>query len=256
MATTSPLSGRHALVTGGGRGIGAAIAETLIAEGATVTLLGRDVAALARTAGETGAGFEVGDVTDAASLARAFEAARAARGPIAILVNNAGQAASAPLVKTDDALWQRMIAVNLTGTFNATRLALPAMIAARWGRVVNVASTGGLTGYRYVSAYSAAKHGVVGLTRSAALEVAKSGVTVNAVCPGFTETDMASESIANIAAKTGRTQDEARAELERMNPQGRLVRPAEIAAAVAWLCRPDSASVTGQAIVVAGGEVM
>ncbi|MBM3521635.1 MAG: SDR family oxidoreductase, partial [Alphaproteobacteria bacterium] len=232
MASGSSLAGRHALVTGGGRGIGAAIAKALIAEGAAVTLLGRDSSVLARTAGETGAAFETGDVTDPASLARAFEAARLARGPIAILVNNAGQAASAPLVKTDDALWQRMIAVNLTGTFNAMRLALPAMITARWGRVVNVASTGGLTGYRYVSAYSAAKHGVVGLTRSAALEVAKSGVTVNAVCPGFTETDMASESIANIAAKTGRSQAEARAELERMNPQGRLVRPDEVAATV------------------------
>ncbi|MBL8699461.1 MAG: SDR family oxidoreductase [Alphaproteobacteria bacterium] len=256
MATGSIPAARHAVVTGGGRGIGAAIAAALAAEGAAVTLLGRDAERLARTAAELQAGFVVADVTDPASLATAFDAARAARGPIEILVNNAGQAGSAPLAKTDDALWQRMIAVNLTGTFNATRLALPAMVAARWGRIVNIASTGGLIGYRYVSAYCAAKHGVVGLTRAAALEVASSGVTVNAVCPGFTETDIVGESIANIAAKTGRTPAQARAELERHNPQGRLIQPAEVAAAVVWLCRPESASVTGQAIAIAGGEVM
>ena len=261
MPASMSLAGRHALVTGGARGIGAAIADALLAQGAKVTLLGRDARALAKavvrhaTDGTT-MGFVVGDVVDADSLAAAFDGAREARGGIDILINNAGQAASAPLHKTDSALWDRMIAVNLTGTFNATRLALPGMLAARWGRIVNIASTGGLIGYRYVGAYCAAKHGVIGLTRALALEVATSGVTVNAVCPGFTETDIAAESIANIAAKTGRTAAEARAALEKMNPQGRLIQPAEVAATTLWLCQAGSSAITGQAIAVAGGEVM
>lgn len=261
MPTAMSLAGRHALVTGGARGIGAAIAGALLAQGAKVTLLGRDAQALAQAVARYGLddktlGFVVGDVVESGSLAAAFDAARGARGGIHILINNAGQAASAPLHKTDSALWDRMIAVNLTGTFNATRLALPDMLAARWGRIVNIASTGGLIGYRYVSAYCAAKHGVIGLTRALALEVATSGVTVNAVCPGFTETDIAVESIANIAAKTGRTTAEARAALEKLNPQGRLIQPDEVATTALWLCQPGTAAITGQAIAVAGGEVM
>jgi len=159
-------------------------------------------------------------------------------------------------MKTDAAHWQQMLAVNLTGTFHCTQAALPAMLEAQWGRIVNVASTAGLVGYRYVSAYVAAKHGVIGLTRALALEVAAKGVTVNAVCPGYTETDIVREAIANIVAKTGRSEDEARAELAAGNPQKRLVQAEEVANAVLWLCLPESAAMNGQAIAVAGGEVM
>jgi NAD(P)-dependent dehydrogenase (short-subunit alcohol dehydrogenase family) len=171
-------------------------------------------------------------------------------------VNNAGQAESAPLAKTDLALWQRMLAVNLTGAFLCAREALPEMTARGAGRIVNVASTAGLVGYAYVAAYCAAKHGVVGLTRAAALECAKTGVTVNAVCPGYTETDLVATAVANIVAKTGKSEAEARAALVARNPQARMVQPEEVAGAVLWLCLPASSSVTGQAIAVAGGEVM
>jgi NAD(P)-dependent dehydrogenase (short-subunit alcohol dehydrogenase family) len=190
------------------------------------------------------------------SVKSAFAAVRARFGRMDILVNNAGQAGSAPLGKTDLALWQRMLAVNLTGVFLCTREALPEMTARGAGRIVNVASTAGLVGYAYVAAYCAAKHGVVGLTRAAALDCAKTGVTVNAVCPGYTETDIVGAAVANIVAKTGKSEAEARAALVARNPQGRMVQPEEVAAAVLWLCLPASSSVTGQAIAVAGGEVM
>ncbi|MBA5637117.1 SDR family oxidoreductase [Duganella sp. LX20W] len=254
------LEGRHALVTGGARGIGAACARALLLRGATVTLAGRDGAALAQAAAQLDTlgrvETEILDVTDQASVLAGFARAARRAGRIDILVNNAGQAASAPFGKTDAALWQRMLDVNLTGTFHCTQAALPAMLEAGWGRVVNVASTAGLAGYRYVAAYVAAKHGVVGLTRALALEVAARGVTVNAVCPGYTETDMVREAIANIVAKTGRDEQQARAGLAAGNPQQRLVQPEEVANAVAWLCLPESAAMTGQAIAVAGGEVM
>ena len=248
------LHGKHAIVTGASRGIGLAIARTLAAQGARVTLMARDEDALAAAAGAIGAaaGWQPLDVADPASVAAAFARAGAAD----ILVNNAGQAASAPFGRTDDALWQRMLDVNLTGVYRCIGAALPAMLDAGWGRIVNVASTAGLTGYRYVAAYCAAKHGLVGLTRALALEVAAQGVTVNAVCPGFTDTDIVRDAIANIVRMTGRTADEARAELAAGNPQGRLVRPDEVAHAVAWLCMPDAAALNGQAIAVAGGEVM
>ena len=256
----SALADRHAVVTGGGRGIGAAIAAALAAEGATVSVLGRDAVRLGAQVqslgGETRAQGVPVDVTDEASVRSAFAAVRARFGRMDILVNNAGQAESAPLAKMSLALWQRMLAVNLTGTFLCTREALPEMTARGAGRIVNVASTAGLVGYAYVSAYCAAKHGVVGLTRAAALECAKTGVTVNAVCPGYTETDMVGDAVANIVAKTGKTESEARAALVARNPQGRMVRPEEVASAVLWLCLPASSSVTGQAIAVAGGEVM
>jgi NAD(P)-dependent dehydrogenase (short-subunit alcohol dehydrogenase family) len=260
---TGSLSGRHALVTGGGRGIGAAIARRLLADGASVTLLGRDAVALRTTvqslrealpAGAT-ASFVTADIADAESVTRAFAAAEEA-GPVSMLVNNAGQAHSAPFLKTDAALWQRMLDVNLTGTFLCTQAALPAMLDAGWGRIVNVASTAGLIGYGYVSAYCAAKHGVIGLTRALALETAARGVTVNAVCPGYTETDIVRDAVANIVGKTGRSEEQARAELAARNPQRRLVQPDEVADAVAWLCQPSAAAITGQAIPVAGGEVM
>jgi len=257
-----PLAGRHALVTGGNRGIGAAIAERLAALGAGLTLLARDQASLdevaAKIASEHGGQIATAaaDVTDPPALERAFEAARLANGEISILVNNAGAATSAPFKRTDIELWRDMIEVNLSSVFHCTRLALPAMIEAGYGRIVNVASTAGLTGYAYVTAYCAAKHGVVGLTRALALEVARSGVTVNAVCPGYTETDMTVRTLANIVAKTGCSEDEARAQLTAQSPQGRLIQPAEVASAVAWLVLAEQASITGQTIAVAGGEIL
>lgn len=244
------LDGKCALVTGGTRGIGLAVAQALQAQGARVIITGRDQASLEAS------GFDGGrlamDVADPESVAAAFALA----GKVDILVNNAGQAASSPFHRTDAETWQRMLDVNLSGTFHCTRAALPAMIEAGWGRVVNIASTAGLTGYRYVAAYCAAKHGVIGLTRALALEVATRGVTVNAVCPGFTETDIVKDAVNNIMAKTGRTEEQARAELAAGNPQQRLIQPEEVAAAVAWLCQPGSASMNGQAIAVAGGEVL
>ncbi|MFS2217009.1 SDR family NAD(P)-dependent oxidoreductase [Telluria sp. Tellsp104] len=248
------LQGRHAVVTGASRGIGLAIARALRAHGVRVTLMARDARVLEAAAAELGGdtAWQTVDVTDAEGVAAAF--ARA--GAVDILVNNAGQAASAPFGRTDAALWQRMLDVNLTGAYHCMQAALPGMLDAGWGRVVNVASTAGLTGYRYVAAYCAAKHGLVGLTRALALEVAARGVTVNAVCPGFTDTDIVADAVANIVRKTGRTADQARAELAAGNPQGRLVRPDEVAHAVAWLCMPGAAALNGQAIAVAGGEVM
>jgi len=253
------MTRRHALVTGAARGIGAEIAHRLAADGAVLTLLGRQRDALQRVADAlpgTGHGVVVADVADAQSVAGAFEAARAARGPVAILVNNAGQAESAPFLKTSVELWQRMLAVNLTGSFLCAQAALPDMLKAGWGRIVNIASTAGQRGYAYVSAYTAAKHGVVGLTRSLALEVARKGITVNAVCPGYTDTDILRDSVANVVAKTGRSADEALAEFASVNPQQRIVQPAEVANAVRWLCGDAAASVTGQSISVSGGEVM
>lgn len=248
------LKGKLAVVTGASRGIGLAIARTLQAHGARVTLMARDAAALEAAAAELGGGaaWQVLDVTDPHSVAEAF--ARA--GSVDILVNNAGQAASSPFMRTDAELWQRMLDVNLTGAYHCVQAALPAMLEAGWGRIVNVASTAGLTGYRYVAAYCAAKHGLVGLTRALALELAAKGVTVNAVCPGYTETDIVHEAVANIVRKTGRSAQEARAGLAAANPQGRLVRPEEVAHAVAMLCMPEAAAMNGQAIAVAGGEVM
>jgi NAD(P)-dependent dehydrogenase (short-subunit alcohol dehydrogenase family) len=251
---------RHALITGASRGIGAAIAQRLAADGLKLTLLGRSLPALQELAASLPAACEphavACDVADASQVAAAFAAARERHGAVQVLVNNAGQAATAPLQRTDDALWAQMLAVNLTGTFLCTRAALPDMLAARAGRIVNVASTAGQRGYAYCSAYAAAKHGVIGLTRSLALEVAQQGITVNAVCPGFTDTDIVASSVSAIVKKTGRSEAEAMAEFTRHNPQGRLVQPHEVAAMVAWLCSDAAASVHGQSLSVSGGEVM
>jgi NAD(P)-dependent dehydrogenase (short-subunit alcohol dehydrogenase family) len=254
----APLAGRHALVTGAGRGIGAAIAARLVAEGARVTLLSRTQAELDAVATHLGAAAQAlkTDVAQAEETRRAFEQAAVSFGPIDILVNNAGQARSGLLHKAPDELWHQMLAVNLTGVYHGIRAALPGMLERGFGRIVNIASTSGLRGYPYVAAYCAAKHGVIGLTRALALEVAQRHVTVNAVCPGFTDTAVVEDTIANIRKVTGRSAEAAREALTRTNPQGRLIEPAEVAHAVAWLCLPGSESVTGQSIAVAGGEVM
>lgn len=258
MMTILNLQGRHALVTGGGRGIGAAIARQLVTAGAKVTVLGRRLDVVQALAAEQPERLHAvsADVSDAVQVAKAFTSARERFGALDILINNAGQAGSAPFLKTDAQLWQQMLAVNLTGTLLCTQAALPDMLAKGWGRIVNVASTAGLSGYAYVSAYCAAKHGVIGLTRALALEVAKKGVTVNAVCPGYTETDILVKSITNVMDKTGRSAETARADFAAGNPQGRLVQPDEVADTVRWLCGEAASAITGQSIAVCGGEVM
>jgi 3-hydroxybutyrate dehydrogenase len=245
----------HALVTGGGRGIGREIALGLAQAGVTVTVLGRDRATLDDAVARGAAHFAaVADVADQAAVSAAIAQA-AARQPIDILVANAGAAESAPFAKSDAALFQRMIDVNFMGVVHTIQAVLPSMRQRPYGRIVAVASTAGLKGYAYVSAYSAAKHAVVGLVRSLALELATTRVTVNAVCPGFTDTDLVAGSIENIMKKTGRSHEQAVAELARHNPQGRLVSPAEVADTVLWLCGEGAGAITGQAIAVAGGEV-
>jgi NAD(P)-dependent dehydrogenase (short-subunit alcohol dehydrogenase family) len=253
-----PLSGRHAVVTGAGRGIGAAIAARLATEGARVTLLSRTQSQLDQVAATLGGSAQTvsADITDLQSIRQAFAHAVQNFGAVDILINNAGHARSAALHRAPEELWDAMLAVNLTGTYHGIRAVLPAMIERGFGRIVNVASTAGVHGYPYVTAYCAAKHGVIGLTRALALEVVQRNITVNAVCPGYTETRLIEETIANIQQVTGRSAEAARAALTKSNPQGRLVQPHEVAHTVAWLCLPGTESITGQSIAIAGGEVM
>lgn len=251
------LAGHHAVITGGGTGIGAAIARALAAEGAKLTLVGRRREKLEEVGAEPfDALVAPADVTDREQVQGCFALAREAQGPITILVNNAGAAESAPFAKVTEESWRRTMAVNLDALLYCCQTALPDLLAADAGRIVTIASLAALKGYAYVAPYVAAKHGAVGLTRALAAELARTNVTVNAVCPGFTDTDMVAEAVANIQNKTHRSAEEARAELARFNPHGRLIDPREVANAVLWLCLPESASINGQAIVVAGGETM
>lgn len=255
------LDGRHAVVTGGGRGIGAAITSELARLGASLTLMGRDAEALSRHARtvteEHGVRAEAVpcDVSDERSVEAAFAAARNRLGEVQVLVNNAGQAHGGALLELSRTTWDAMLAVNLTGPFLCARAVLPAMLAAGSGRIVNIASTAGLRGYNKMAAYCASKHGVVGLTRALAMETAKAGVTVNAVCPGYTDTDMAQAAVDNLVKALGKTPEEALAMIVRIIPRRQLTQPEEVASAVGWLCSPRAAAVTGIAIPVAGGEV-
>ena len=261
MDADKPLAGHHALVTGAGSGIGAATSLALARAGARVSLAGRRAAPLEEVARGMLEGsatvVDAFDVTSEAAVASGVAKARNAFGPVTILVNNAGEAPSAPFEKTDPTLWSCVLAVNLNGAYFVSRAVLPDLKARGAGaRLINIASTAGLVGYAYVAAYCAAKHGLIGLTRALALEFAKTGMTVNAVCPGFTETPLVARALETIVAKTGRSEALAKAELIKSNPQERLVKPEEVADAVLWLASPGAASINGQAIVVAGGEVM
>lgn len=244
------VAGKHVVVTGGGSGVGAETARLFAQAGAQVTIMGRTEAALIGQ----GLPYQVCDVTDAAAVGTAFDAARTARGPVAVVIANAGAADSRPFARMSADDFEAMLSVNVTGVFNVWQAALADMKAAGWGRMIAVASTAGLKGYPYVAGYVAAKHGVVGLTRALALELARTGITVNALCPGFIDTPMLDRSVANIVAKTGKSAQEAVADLTAGNPQKRLIQTDEVAGAALWLCSDVARSVNGHALSLSGGE--
>ncbi|MGE0871702.1 MAG: SDR family NAD(P)-dependent oxidoreductase [Kofleriaceae bacterium] len=246
------LAGKRALVTGGGRGIGAAIARRLAQAGAHVTVWGRTRGDLDTIAGELGGGAATVDLLERASTDRAL----ADVGQIDVLVNNAGAAESASLDRTTDAVWDRIMELDATAPFRLTRALVPGMAKAGWGRVINIASNAGVSGYGYTSAYCAAKHAMVGMTRALAIDLARTGVTINALCPGWVETQMVEQAVARIAHKTGRSADEARASLSAMSPQRRMIEPDEVAHAALMLCDHAARGIHGQTIVIDGGAVL
>ncbi len=249
------IAGKHALVTGGGTGVGRAIALALAQAGVAVTICGRRKEQLAAVAGESQRiSSIVADVTDEVAMTALYADAEKARGPLDIVVANAGMSDAGPAHRTSLATWQRTLDVNMTGSFLTVKPALAGMASRKSGRIVFVASTAGLKGYAYVAPYVAAKHGVVGLMRALAIELVRTGVTVNAVCPGFVETDMLEQSVQRIVRTTGRTVEQARASLSATNPQGRFIQPQEVAAAVLWLVSEEAGSITGQALSLSGGE--
>jgi 3-hydroxybutyrate dehydrogenase len=264
----APPNGKRALVTGGGRGIGEAIARGLAAAGARVTVCGRGEADLKKVAAEIAGDYVVADLADRASTERLLAELGAIpspgstgtrterRGSIDILVNNAGAAESAPLERTSDEMWDRILELDATAPFRVTRALVPGMVAAGWGRIINVASNAGVSGYAYTTAYCAAKHALVGMTRALAVDLARTGVTINALCPGWVETQMAEEAIARISAKTGRPPADARAQLAAMSPQRRMITTAEVAHAAVMLCADAARGIHGQNLVIDGGAIL
>jgi 3-hydroxybutyrate dehydrogenase len=252
------LNEKIALITGGGRGIGRAIALAFAREGVRIAVAARTAEQVEQVAAEIGNGAiaVVCDVSDPESVQRTFDEVSERLGEVDILVNNAGIAESATLVNTSDELWHRHLAINLSGTFYCTRAALPAMLKKNWGRVINIASIAAKTGAPYIAAYSASKHGVLGLTRSVALEVATKGITVNAICPGYVDTEMVTRGIEKITTVTGRSAEEARQSLEQMSPQNRLITAEEVAAIALLLASDEGRGINGQGINIDGGSVL